>query len=134
MKLTKNQLKKLIQERIRSESSFLDFFGIEDSGEPSPPSESMLWSELPRDTLFSIGGKKPMFRIFKSEGLVKYATIHGSAGRKFYQIRPESLEPLLVAAFEATEGGASTKPTSISAPGKPVTIGKSETGRNSEFR
>lgn len=37
-----------------------------------------------------------VFEIFADQGLVKYVTLAGTAGRKFYVVRPISLDPFEV--------------------------------------
>ncbi|MGL4255650.1 MAG: hypothetical protein ACRCSL_04895 [Microbacterium sp.] len=49
---------------------------------------------LPRGAELRIGRK--VFVVIADQGIVKYATLAGAAGQKFYKVQPASLDPFEV--------------------------------------
>ena len=43
------------------------------------------------------------FRVFRNEGVVKLATLAGTAGKKMYKLAPRSWSPLVVEAAQIVE-------------------------------
>jgi len=97
-----------------------DAFGFSDEErghvDVSPPDfhyEDLI--ELDRGDTFTIGDRKPIYRVIgaptangKAKGSpIKTAVIHGSAERKYYIIKGVS-EDYAVGAFEAVGGGSDT--------------------------
>lgn len=83
-------------------------FTFFDDDEPElEPSESdrhrRAFSDLTRGQTLKIGSK--VFNIFNDQGVVKYATIVGTAGRKFYKIFPvsEAGAPFEVGVYEVLQ-------------------------------
>ncbi len=97
-----------------------DAFGFSDeergdaaTTSPDPHYEDLI--ELDRGDTFTIGDRKPIYRVIgaptangKAKGSpIKTAVIHGSAERKYYIIKGVS-EDYAVGAFEAVGGGSDT--------------------------
>lgn len=85
----------------RKATSFDGFDLFEDDGvdAPSDPKRDA-YAALKRGDIVKVGGKK--FRVFQTQGVVKLVVVHGSKGRKFYEMRPEGHEdPFQVAVFES---------------------------------
>jgi hypothetical protein len=90
----------------------LDDFGFgSQSARPLTPAEKDMnvFLALKRNDLFTIGGRKLTYKIFKSEGSRKYATIHGTSGRKFYAISVTAFDPFQVGAFEVVSSSEEKK-------------------------
>ena len=95
-----------------------DEFGFSDEergeSEPTDPDLQTLM-DLDRDDKFTIGNRKPVYRIIGKAGQYKGATtkvavIDGSAERKFYMIKVVDL-PATVGAFEAINAAGDTGDT-----------------------
>lgn len=73
-------------------------WGFETAGEAPVETEAQRHRDafvaLAKGATLKIGAK--VFAIFADQGLVKYATLSGTAGRKFYVVRPISLDPFEV--------------------------------------
>lgn len=77
----------LKSEKNRSLEASMDMFDMFDvPDEEIVETPAMRWSDLQRGAVVKIG--KMQFQIFKSEGLQKYATMHGTKGRKQYMLTP----------------------------------------------
>jgi hypothetical protein len=88
---------------ILSDASFLrssfsaedfDFEPVEEPVETEASRHRAAFSALVRGAELRIGSK--VFVIITDQGIVKYATLAGTAGRKFYKVQPISLDPFEV--------------------------------------
>jgi hypothetical protein len=93
----------------------LEGFGFDEPTTPPPKAMPAAYETLKaaeRNSLLRIG--RNTYRVFKNEGdTLKYAVVHGSKGRKYYQIRVTDPKTYAVGAFEVTsqvEGRTADKP------------------------
>jgi hypothetical protein len=63
--------------------------------------ELRAFTSLKRDAVVAIGSK--VFLVFVDHGIAKYATAHGTKGRKFYKLIVSRVDPLTVQAFEVLQ-------------------------------
>ena len=111
----------------------MEGFGFSDEergeGEPTHPDLQTL-KDLERGDKFTIGNRKPVFRVIghKEKGKMhKPVVIDGTAERKFYIVRVVEL-PATVAAFEAINAAGDTGDTPKGKPGvvQPITTAELE--------
>jgi len=92
----------------------------------APPSrEYRELEDLERGDLVTIGGRKPEFLVFRTQGITKYVTVHGTKGRKYYKLHVTSLDPFEVGVFQvlSSDGKLADKPYN-----KPGRVKKTGTG------
>lgn len=71
-------------------------WGFEDEQTVETPATQhrAAFTALAKGATLKIGSK--VFEVFADQGLVKYATLVGTAGRKFYKVQPLTLDPFEV--------------------------------------
>lgn len=116
-----------LSDLLREAMTGFDLFGVEDEPETDEDRERRAYTDMGRGDIVTLGGSRQKYRIFTSQGLIKYATIVGTKGKKFYQLRPEGSGSLSVGAYEVLSqldgGKTASRPTG--GPGKVKKVGHS---------